>query len=121
MGKKIYVADDVCSVRDSLFSTLGDEGHNVTCFADGSELVEAYKSVRPDMVITDKDMLKMSGMDVIKYIRETAGDAETPIILITGLPTREVQDYISATPRAKMLIKPLELKDLLKAVSESLG
>jgi DNA-binding response OmpR family regulator len=121
MGKKIYLADDEVSVRNLLVGILGrDENHDVSEFENGAELVRAYGSEKPDLVITDKDMPVMGGTGVIKYIRETAGDVETPIILVTGRLTEDVLDYVSAMPRTKILEKPFGMAELLRAVSESL-
>ena len=58
---KVLVADDNAQVRDLLELLLEDAGHQVTLCADGSEVLPALRSERPDVVLLDLNMPDVDG------------------------------------------------------------
>lgn len=81
---------------------------------DGKEGVEAFVKYKPDIVITDVQMPKMNGLEMIEVIRET--NTEIPIIVTTAF--NEV-DYLLKAINLQVdayQIKPLNLKQLMKSL-----
>ena len=80
----ILVVDDEEPVRMLLRDTLELDAYEVRDAIDGPEALESFDERRPDGVILDIMMPRMSGIDVLKEIRSRPGGAEVPVILLTA-------------------------------------
>lgn len=80
----ILVVDDEKSVRDLLRDTLELDGYEVIEAADGPEALKRYNGERPDGLILDIMMPRMSGIDVLREIRARPDGADLPVILLTA-------------------------------------
>ena len=77
----ILICDDDPVVHESLGLYLGSEGYEHQSAYDGQQAIEMFENQRPDMVILDLMMPRMSGIDVCRTIRQTSS---TPIIMLTA-------------------------------------
>jgi DNA-binding NtrC family response regulator len=116
MKKRILVADDDPSVRESLKKILEETGHDVTVVCDGSE-AEAALVQRPDLLILDLNMPRRDGWDVL----ERAGSVcpLLPVIVITGMPDQLDTTVIPGV--ATLMAKPVEVAPLLKIIEDLLS
>src|SRR5688500_2991019 len=80
--KKILVIDDNPGTIAVLKDILNDEGYIVTTAWDGEEGLAIYESENPSLIITDLNLPKMNGIEVLKKIRRE--NLFIPIIIITG-------------------------------------
>lgn len=108
----ILIIDDEPGVLEGLRFFLEDEGYDVHEALEGKDGLEVFRSVNPDVVVTDLRMPGMSGIELISEIKKL--NASTPIIVITGYGT-----YDSAVDALKLHVfdfinKPIDL-DTLKA------
>jgi two-component system, response regulator PdtaR len=79
---RIAVADDDADMRDWFKHVLTKLGHRVISLAEnGCELVEHCRALRPDLVITDKRMPQMDGIEASRNIYQ---DRPVPIILVSA-------------------------------------
>lgn len=78
---RVLVIEDEESFRDALEFILTKEGFNVTLAATGTEGVQMFDQVKPDIVLLDLMLPGMSGTDVCKTIR---AKSSTPIIMLTA-------------------------------------
>jgi DNA-binding response OmpR family regulator len=78
---KILVADDDADLLDVTTYALRREGYSTVTATDGPQAVDKYAAERPDLVLLDLGLPRMSGFDVCRRIRETAA---TPIIMLTA-------------------------------------
>ena len=77
----VLVVEDDAGIRDAVAYNLGLDGHDVLTAADGTAGLELARSRRPDAVILDVMLPRMSGLDVCRILRaETA----IPILLLTA-------------------------------------
>ena len=112
---RIAVADDEPDMRDYFKKSLLRLGHQVVVVAaDGRELVEQCRALRPDLVITD---IKMPALDGIDAATELYREAPIPVILVSAfhepeLITRAECDHILA-----YLVKPIKQADLAPAIA----
>lgn len=81
MSKTILVADDKANVRNLVRDYLEAEGFRVVVAADGREALYTARQEKPDLILLDIMMPKMSGYDFIKTFRK---ERQTPIILLTA-------------------------------------
>jgi|GEM_PF-3739784 len=79
----ILCIDDEQMIRQTIGDYLVDEGYQVSLAADGREGLEKYSHDKPDLVIVDLRMPHVDGFEVIREI--TSSDAETPIIVVSGM------------------------------------
>ena len=72
--EKILVVDDEKGMRDFLGLVLKKEGYYVAVASDGEEAVKILQKDIFDLVITDVKMPKLSGIDVLKAVKETSSE-----------------------------------------------
>jgi two-component system response regulator HydG len=78
----LLLIDDEQGVIDTLGLLLKEEGFEVVSALTGAEGLERFDEVRPDIVLTDIRMPKMSGVEVLQEVRER--DPNTPVVLLTA-------------------------------------
>ncbi len=86
-GADILVIDDEETMRDSCRQALSREGNRVTVAEDGARGLAILEKKAFDLVILDLKMPGLSGMDVLKRIKEE--DSEIVVVVITGYATVE--------------------------------
>lgn len=79
---EILIGEDDADVRKWLGIALETEGHAVRLTGDGEEALAAVRERRPDLLILDVMMPKMSGLEVCRAVR--AADAALPIMMLTA-------------------------------------
>ena len=79
---EILIGEDDADVRKWLGVALETEGYVVRSACDGEETLAAVRGRRPDLLILDVMMPKMSGLEVCRAIR--AADASLPIMMLTA-------------------------------------
>ncbi len=85
MANKILVVDDQASNRNILRQELTHRGYAVETASDGPEALGKVESSRPDLMIVDYMMPKMSGLEVLKELRN--GENDIPVVMITAYGT----------------------------------
>lgn len=112
---RVLLADDSGVVRKMIVRALDSLGIDDVCeAADGEEAIKHFFDGPFDLVLTDWNMPKKSGLDVIKAIRG-AGFA-VPIIMVTTVEQQgDVQDAYEAGV-TDYLTKPFEVEDLMAKI-----
>jgi chemosensory pili system protein ChpA (sensor histidine kinase/response regulator) len=82
-GRELLLVDDSVSVRKSVGQMLGRHGYRVTAVGDGEEALEALRTARFDAVLTDLEMPRLNGYELIEEIRRDPAGRELPIVVIT--------------------------------------
>ena len=83
MAKRILTIDDSKTMRDMLLLTLTDAGFEVLQGVDGQDGLDVLGDERVDVVITDINMPKMDGYEVIRQLRQNPRHKTTPILVLT--------------------------------------
>jgi DNA-binding response OmpR family regulator len=79
---KLLIVEDEVRLADLLRKGLTEEGHTVTCAADGAEGLSLAKEYEFDVIVLDVMMPKLSGYDLAKRLR--ADKVRTPILMLTA-------------------------------------
>ena len=118
MNKKILLADDSVTIQRVVELTFSGQGYDVTCLRSGEELVDAARSIRPDVVLLDVGLPGENGYDVCLRMKEEQELSNVPVMLLTG--TFEPFDGARARSAGASahLTKPFESQVLVKRVSE---
>ena len=111
---RILVADDESGIRRFNAKVLKRYGYEVDIAEDGAAAWEALQTGTFHLLITDHDMPKLTGIELVKKLRSAR--MALPVILATGgLPAKElVQD--PSLQLAAMLPKPFSIDELLETV-----
>jgi CheY-like chemotaxis protein len=113
---RILVVEDDDQVRGFLGTLLEDQGYEVTGAANGLEAVDQLARKRFALVVTDVDMPALSGLDLVKRMRElTPG---TPAIVLSADAERR-SDALAAGAVA-FLEKPVKIGTLLGVIRQSI-
>lgn len=114
--KKILLIDDEKDMVELLQIELERENYNVVHAYDGEDGFAKYLSERPDLIILDLAMPKMTGRQVCRKIRREEEDNKTPIVMLTA-KSEETDRIIGKVVGAqKYITKPFEMQELLGAV-----
>jgi AmiR/NasT family two-component response regulator len=115
---RVAVADDELDMREFLDETLRRLGHDVVAVVEnGQQLVEACRSERPDLVITDIRMPELDGLDAAQSIYNVR---PVPIIVITAHHDREFVERAQERHVLAFLVKPIDENDLQPAIAIAL-
>jgi two-component system NtrC family sensor kinase len=118
-GEKILVADDR---RENLVflaeSVLRPEGYQVVTAMDGKEAFGKALAEKPDLIITDLKMPRMSGLEMMSALRK-AGNS-IPVILTTFYGSEQTAIEAFRLGARDYLIKPYEVTDMIESVERSL-
>ncbi|MHC1742638.1 MAG: diguanylate cyclase [Syntrophobacteraceae bacterium] len=116
--QSILVVDDEEQVCDLLAEALTFMGHTVKTASDGLKAVQEMEQGPFAIVITDMDMPRMDGMELIKYIVENRNG--TDIIAITGHTMRYKYTDVVAAGAGDFITKPFTLNELEAKVNRLL-
>ncbi|MEO8377178.1 MAG: response regulator [Candidatus Sumerlaeota bacterium] len=84
-AKRILVIDDEPDVIEIVRALLSTKGHDVITAGGGEEGLALAEKERPDLIITDLMMPRVSGLEVIKQLKRNARLRTTPIVVISAL------------------------------------
>jgi CheY-like chemotaxis protein len=114
----ILVAEDDSYIRRLNTDVLTGSGYHVDTAEDGAAAWDTLQLKRYDLLITDNDMPKVTGVELLKKIH--SANLALPVIMATGtLPNEEFRRYPWIQPAATLL-KPYTVEDLLRAVQDVL-
>src|ERR1700728_5310074 len=78
------VVDDSMLIRYTVCRFLEERGFGVESATNGAEALEILERVHPDLIITDMQMPKMSGSELITALKKNPATANIPIIIVAG-------------------------------------
>ncbi len=114
----IYVIDDDDAVRQSLEFLLKTAGINVRGFESGKAFLEVLPQIDSGCIITDVRMPEITGIDLLKKVKETKPDL--PVIVITGHGDIALAVEAMKIGAVDFLEKPFDDDHLLSAVKSAL-
>lgn len=118
-GQVCLIVDDSRTVRHIARRILEDAGMRALEAADGADGLEACLTHRPDYVLLDWNMPRMSGLDCLKAIRRELGPDLPRVILCT---TENDPEHIVAAIEAgaqEFIMKPFDADILMGKISEA--
>jgi CheY-like chemotaxis protein len=119
MSVVALVVDDSMLIRHTVCRFLEERGFAVESATNGQEALEVLKRVRPDIIITDIQMPKMNGSELITAVKNQPALAGIPIVIVAGRQS----GFEQTEKRANFTIfKDIDIEDqLAKAVQVVLG
>ncbi len=126
--KTILVIDDDPDIRRLVVWKLRQAGFSAVVEEDGEAGLAAARgrtseglSVRPDLVLVDWTMPKLSGIEVCRVLRENPDTADIPVILLTAKAQETEFERGMAAGADDYIVKPFSPKEMLKRVEAVLA
>ena len=115
---RILVVDDANYIRQLMASFLTRFGYQVDTAEDGAAGWNALQANHYDLLLTDNNMPRLSGLDLIKRLRFAR--MNLPVILVSGAMSTDELDQNPALQLAATLPKPFSPDELLETVKAAL-
>jgi CheY-like chemotaxis protein len=121
MRKKILIVDDSATIHMMVRMVLGKDRYILLTANDGQEAVEQARAHKPDLVVMDVVMPRMTGFEACRALRQQEATKDVPIILVTtrGEPESVQRGYESGC--SDYVTKPINGLELLTKVQSCLG
>ncbi len=109
----VMVVDDSLTVRRITGRLLEREGYRVITAKDGVDALEQLVDMVPDVVLSDIEMPRMDGFDLVRNIRADARTRQVPVIMITSRLADKHRRYAEEVGANHYLGKPYQEEELL--------
>ena len=121
MTKKILVVEDEIQILELILTVFGLEGYEVLSAKNGDEALRMSRELEPDVLILDKRLPDMDGIEVCTSLKSDEKTSHLKILMLSGLS----QDYdLKEAYQAKAdayMTKPFGIKQLVGKVEELLN
>lgn len=117
----MVIADDDDDIRELVAFKLSNAGYEVRTARDGVEALEAIRDFSPSLAILDVMMPGLSGLDVLRRLRDGEGPADCRALLLTARARDTEVDAGFAAGADDYVIKPFSPRELLRRVDALLG
>lgn len=109
----VLVVDDSITVRRVTQRLLVREGYRVTLAADGLQALEKLQDERPSVVLSDIEMPRMDGFDLVRNIRSDPRLRDLPVVMITSRIAEKHREHARQLGVDHYLGKPYAEDELL--------
>ena len=116
MAKRILTIDDSKTMRDMLMVTLADAGFDVLQAVDGQDGLDVLGKERVDVIITDINMPKMDGYEVIRQLRGNPDHKSTPILVLTTESELSKKNLARDVGATGWMVKPFDPDRLVATI-----
>ena len=120
MKKRILIVEDNPQNMRLIEMTLRDKNYTLLEATDGEEALDMAIRERPDLIIMDIRLPKMSGLELTKRLRETPAFIHTPISANTDYAMKGDKERIIESGCDAYLSKPINTNELPKVIAEML-
>jgi signal transduction histidine kinase/DNA-binding response OmpR family regulator len=115
----VLVADDNADMREYVARLLAERYH-VEAVADGAAAIEAIRTCKPDLVLTDVMMPRLDGLSLLREIRADETLRETPVIMLSARAGEESRIEGIEGGADDYLVKPFSARELVARVDAHL-
>src|SRR5437588_3240799 len=119
--KVVILADDSISVRKFVGRMLEKAGYRVRLAGDGLEALEIALQGHCDLIITDLEMPRTNGYELMMHLRQTAETKHIPVMVVTSRAGEKHRDRAMKEGGSAFLTKPVQDEQLIAAVQELIG
>lgn len=118
---KILLVEDDKSLQEIYGVRLGSEGYSVLIAGDGEEALNVALKEKPDLILSDVMMPKISGFDMLDILRTTPEIKDTKVIIMTALSSEDQRERGEKLGADIYLVKSqVGIEDVVQAVKDLL-
>lgn len=119
---KIMVVEDDAALREIYSIRITAEGYDVVTAGDGEEALAVAVREKPDLILSDVMMPKISGFDMLDILRSTPETANIKVIMMTALSADDQRERGERLGADRYLVKSqVGIEDVVNAIHEVLG
>jgi CheY-like chemotaxis protein len=118
-GVRLLLVDDNEELLFSLARAFRKAGFEVRSAPDAEQALALLDGQEPDLVLTDLRLPGLSGLDLLRHVRERY--PQVPVVLVTGYGDEETRQAARTHGAHALLTKPVFREELLKAVRSALA
>jgi CheY-like chemotaxis protein len=119
-GRRILFADDDAPIRDLYAQVVARIGVDADIVASGRDAIEAMKVCKYDLAMLDLNMPRLSGWEVLDYLRERYDKRPAHLFILTGFKDQAVSDADKGMVD-RILYKPMPAAELRALITECLS
>jgi chemosensory pili system protein ChpA (sensor histidine kinase/response regulator) len=119
--KLVVLVDDSISVRKFVGRMLEKAGYRVKLAADGLEALEIVTQTRCDLVVTDLEMPRTNGYELLSHLRQDPQTRNIPVMVVTSRAGAKHRDRAMKEGAAAFLTKPVQEDQFIAAVGKLIG
>jgi CheY-like chemotaxis protein len=93
---RILLVEDSKAIRRANESALLQAGYEVITAEDGETALQVARDEHPDLILLDMILPKMGGPEVLRHLKEEAGTASIPVVVVSSLSEKNRQKLIEA-------------------------
>ena len=120
---RILLVEDSLAIRRANESALLKAGYEVVCAEDGETALQLAQQQKPDLILLDMILPKMSGPDVLHHLKNEARTAAIPVVVLSSLTERNRQKLVEEGAEEyieKNTLMPLPGMNLLPKMLENI-
>ena len=119
---KVMVVEDDASLREIYSIRITAEGYDVVSAGDGEEALAVAVREKPDLIVADVMMPKISGFDMLDILRNTPETAKIKVIMMTALSSDDQRARGESLGCDRYLVKSqVGIEDLVNTIHEVLN
>lgn len=119
---KVLLVEDDKSLREIYAVRLVEEGYDIVSAGDGEEALAMAIKDRPNLIISDVMMPKISGFDMLDILRSTTETKDIKVIMMTALSSEDQRQRGVSLGADRYLVKSqVGIEDVVRTVHEVLG
>lgn len=118
---RIIIAEDDEIVGEIVCDALIGAGHGAGLLTNGRDALAVIKAKRPDLVILDCNLPELSGLLVLRALRQTASTCDIPVLVLTGRRSEKDVELAHFEGADDYMKKPFDPDDLIVKVEALLA
>ncbi|HTW11540.1 MAG TPA: response regulator [Solirubrobacteraceae bacterium] len=118
---RVLVAEDSATERALCISVLADAGLEAHEAPDGRYALDLCRIIHPDLLILDLGLPRVSGIEVLRKLRDDYKIGHTPVIVLTADERQETADLAFYEGATDFVTKPVDPVELIARVREALS
>ena len=120
MKEKILIVEDNPLHMKLIEMTLRAENYTLLKATDGEEALDMAMRERPDLILMDLNLPKMTGFEATRKLRENPAFSHTPIIALTAYAMRGDRERVIESGCDAYVTKPIDTRELPGVIAEML-
>lgn len=116
LRKKILIVDDNEDSRDLVTKVLKQSDYQIVQAVDGEEALTKVASEKPDLILMDRSLPKMDGLEVAKRLKSNAATNKIPIVAMTAHAMRGDREKALAAGCEGYIPKPINVRTLAEQI-----
>ena len=118
--RKVLVVDDEIHIVYVVAIKLRNNGYEVITAGNGAEAFELVREEKPDIIVTDFQMPVMTGLELVKKLRQCEATKDIPVIMLTARDFAIEEEQKQDLQISEFVSKPFSPKELLRSIEDIL-